>query len=108
MEDAPEADDEGIDRGGGEVKLGAQTSKSVMEVTIRTRTGMHTLPSEKKLEILEYTFNQARRLQSANKAWWRDVKIHRSKDVPWRKKRRRMLEHVYCVFCFWERKLVLE
>ena len=51
------------------MKLGAQTSKSVVHVTIRTRTGMHTLPFEKKFKILGYNFNQARRLQSANKAW---------------------------------------
>ena len=39
-------------------------------------------------------------MQNANKAWWRDVKIYRSKDVPWRVKCRRMMEHVYSVFCF--------
>ena len=39
------------------------------------------------------------RMQSANEAWWKDVKIHRSKDVPWRVKCRRMVEHVYSVFC---------
>ena len=32
------------------------------DVTFRTRAGMHTLPFEKKLEILGYTFKQARRL----------------------------------------------
>ena len=83
LKDAPGADDEGLDRGGGEVKLGAQTSKSVVDVMIRIRTGMYTLPFEKKFKILGYTFNQARRLQSANKVWWRDLKICRSKGVPW-------------------------
>ena len=39
------------------------------------------------------------RMQSANKAWWKDVKTYRSKDVPWRVKCRRMAEHVYSVFC---------
>ena len=34
------------------------------------------------------------RMQSANRACWRDVKIYRSKDVPWRVKGRRMVEHV--------------
>ena len=34
-------------------------------------------------------------MQSANKAWWRDVKVCRSKDVPWRIKSRRMVEHDY-------------
>ena len=40
------------------------------------------------------------RMQSANKACWKDVKIYRSKDVPWRVKCRRMVEIVYSVFCF--------
>ena len=82
-------------------------------MTIRTRTGLHKLPFEKKFEILGCTFKQAgrmqdsmdERMQSANKARWRDV---RSTDVPWRIKCRRMLEQVYCVFCFSKRKLVLE
>ena len=46
----------------------------------------------KKIKFLGYIFNPAgkmqdsldERMQSANKAWWRDVKIDRSKVVPWR------------------------
>ena len=45
------------------------------------------------------------RIQHANMAWWRDVKIHRSKDVPSRVKCRRMVEHVYSVFCFGSEKV---
>ena len=75
---------------------------------MRTRTGLHQLPFEEKFKILGHIFNQAgrtqdsleERMQSANKAWWRDVKIYRSKDVPWRVKCMVMLEHVYSVFCF--------
>ena len=70
------------------------------DIRIRTSTGLHTLPFEKKFKILGYTFNQARRMQdsldesmwSANKACWRDVKFYRSIDVPWRIKCRRMVE----------------
>ena len=58
---------------------------------IRTKTGLHRLPFE-KVKILEYIFNQSgimqdsleERMQGANNAWWRDVKIYRSKDAPWR------------------------
>ena len=42
----------------------------------------------------ERTKGLEERMQSANKAWWRDVKFYRSKDVPWRIKCRRMVEHV--------------
>ena len=39
-------------------------------------------------------------MPNASKAWWRDVKIYSSKDVPWRVKCRRVVEHVFRVFCF--------
>ena len=29
-------------------------------------------------------------MEAANKAWWRDTKIYRSKDVSWRERCRRM------------------
>ena len=41
-----------------------------------------------------------KKMQSANEAWWRDVKIDRSRDVPWRVKCRRMLDQVCSVLCF--------
>ena len=57
---------------------------------IMTRKGMHQFSFEHFL-ILVYIFNPAgkmqesleERMQSANKAWWRDAKIYQSKDVPW-------------------------
>ena len=59
------------------------------DIDIRTTTGLHKLPFE-KFKIPGCTFKQAGRtqdsqelrMQTANKAWWRDVKIDRSKDVP--------------------------
>ena len=39
-------------------------------------------------------------IQNADKAWWRDVKIFGSKDVPWRVKCRRVVDQVYSLFCF--------
>ena len=48
------------------------------------------------------------RMYSANKACWRDAKIYRSIDVPWRVKCRRMAEQVDSANCFgsesWETK----
>ena len=39
-------------------------------------------------------------IQNADKAWWRDVKIYGSKDVPWRVTCRRVVDQVHSVFCF--------
>ena len=38
------------------------------------------------------------RMQSANKVYWRDIQVFRSKDVPWRIKCGRLVDHVYSVF----------
>ena len=40
------------------------------------------------------------RMQSANKAFWRDILVYRSGDVPWRIKCGRFVDHVYSVFSF--------
>ena len=47
------------------------------------------------------------RMQSANKAFWKDILIFTSKDVPWKVKCQRLVDHVNAVFasgsenCFW-------
>ena len=64
------------------------------DMIIRTAAGENRLLFLTKFRILAHCFNcegkmQDRveeRMQCANKAWWRDVKIYRSKDVPWRVK----------------------
>ena len=38
------------------------------------------------------------RMQSANKAFWKDIQTYKSKDVPW--KCQRLVDHVYAVFAF--------
>ena len=67
-----------------------------------SKTGRHRFPFEENLRILGCTMN-------------RQGKTHEcpgSKDVPWRAKCRRMVEHVYSVFCFgsenwsWSQKTV--
>ena len=40
------------------------------------------------------------RMQSANKVFWRDILVCRSKDVPLRIKCRRLVDHVYSIFSF--------
>ena len=69
---------------------------------------MYKFPSEEKIEILGCAMNRQgktldaieERMQSANKANWRDILVYRSKDVPWRIKCRRLVDHVYSVFSF--------
>ena len=54
---------------------------------------------EKSLNISEYIFKPAaksqesleERMQKANKAWLRDARIYRCKDVPWRTKCKNMV-----------------
>ena len=40
------------------------------------------------------------RMQSADKAFWKDFMIHKSKDVPWRIKCLRLVDHMCAVFSF--------
>ena len=81
-----------------------------------TRSGRHRFPFEEKFKILGCTMNRQgkahegieERMQSAKKNFVDDVKIYRSKDVPWRVESRRMVEHALSVFCFGSEKLVLD
>ena len=69
---------------------------------------------KEKFKILGFTMNRQgkthecleERMQSANKAWWRDGKIYRSKDVPWRVKCG-WWNMSTASFFFWEVKIVL-
>ena len=65
-----------------------------MTAAFLTREGFFRGPAT--FERVENKFNFTR---CVYEGWWR-VKICRSKDVPWRVKCRRMVEHVYSVFCF--------
>ena len=39
-------------------------------------------------------------MQSANKAFWKDILIHKCKHVPWKVKCQRLVDHVHAVFAF--------
>ena len=73
-------------------------SEEKEDMVIKTEAGEHMLPFTSLEE----------RMQSANKAWWLDVKICRSKDVPWRVKCRKMVDQTVQCLLFWRGKLVLE
>ena len=77
-------------------------------MNVITKGRLYRFPCEENFQILGCVMNRQRktlyaieeRMQSANKAFWKDIKIHRNKDVPWRVKCRRLVDHVYPVFCF--------
>ena len=79
-----------------------------IDVSIHTTTGCHKFPFEEKFRILGSAMNRQEksddaieeRVQSANKAFWKDVLIYKRKDVPWKVKCRRLVDHVYAVFAF--------
>ena len=78
------------------------------EVLIATNGLMYRFPLYEKFKILGCAMNRQgksldvieERKQSANKVFWRDILVWRSKDVPLRNKCRRLVDHVYSVFSF--------
>ena len=82
-------------------------SEMMEDITIGTRSGQHRVLKNNIYEILGYTFNQAGltqdcledRMHNSKTTWWRDVKIYRRQDVPWRMRCRRIVVHVCSVFC---------
>ena len=79
-----------------------------IDVSIYTTTGCHKFPFEEKFRILGNVMNRqgksddaiGERMQSANKAFWKDILISKRQDVPWKVKCRRLVDHVYAVFAF--------
>ena len=86
------------------------------EILIASNGLMYKCPFEDKFKILGCLMNRQgktlgaieERMRSANKAFWRDMLIFRSTDVPWRMMCRRLVDHVYSVFCLGSEKLVLD
>ena len=70
--------------------------------------GCYKFSFEDTFKILERTTNRQGktcdsvevRMQSANKAFWKDSVIYKSKDVPWKVKCQCLVDHVYVVFAF--------
>ena len=84
------------------------TSEEKEDVILGTSKGCYNFPFEDEFRILGCMMSRQEktcdaveeRMQSANKASWKDIKIYRSKDVPWRFKCQRLVDHVYAVFTF--------
>ena len=83
-------------------------SEEKEEMILGTWTGCFKFPFEDEFRILGCKMNRQgktcdavkERMQSANRAFWKDIKIHKSKDVPWRIKFQPLVDHVYAVFSF--------
>ena len=93
--------------------LGSQASESSTREPeersdISIDTERHRFTFEEQFKILGCAMNRQgkthdaieERMQSANKAYWKDVMIYKSKDVPWKIKCRRLGNHVYAVLSF--------
>ena len=73
-----------------------------------TSKGCYKFLFEEEFKILGCMMNRQgktcdaveERMQSANKAFCKDIKIYRSKEFLWKVKRQRLVDHVYAVFSF--------
>ena len=55
-----------------------------------------------KFKILKSFDAVEERMHSADKAFWKDLQKYKSKDVPWKIKCQRLVDHIYAVFAFRE------
>ena len=70
------------------------------DLSIDTKSGRHRFPSEGEFKIFGCAMNRQgqapdaleERMQSANKAHWKDIMINNSKDIPWKIKCRRLFD----------------
>ena len=79
------------------------------DLSINTKSACHRFSFEEKIKILGYALNRQEKaldaieeiMQVANKVFWKNILIFKSKDVSWKIKCRRLVDHVYAVFFFW-------
>ena len=90
-------------------------SEEKSDMNLGTSTGCCKFPFEDKFKILGCAVNRQRkthdaieeRMQWANKAFGKDILMYTSRDVPWKVKCQRLVDHVYAVFAFGSEKLVV-
>ena len=114
LNDAPGADDEGLEaerwdlepRPASLCSTSTHADERMDDTKIRTTIGVHAMPFEKRFKILGH-FHSG--WKDAGQHGGKDAECEQgpverceaaSKDVPWRVKCRRMGEQVYCVFCY--------
>ena len=65
-----------------------------VDMILRTTAGCHKLSFKEMFKTLGYAMNRQgkshdaieERMQTANKAFWKDILMYKSKDVPWKVK----------------------
>ena len=85
-------------------------------MVIETASGKHKVPFADEFTILVHMFGRdgrmqislEERVQSADKAWWKDAKLYRCKSVSWNIKCPRVIDRVYSVFFSRVRELELK
>ena len=77
--------------------LRTSTYEPKCDLSINTVSGCHRFSFEEKFKILGHS---EERMQSVNKAIWKDTLTHRSKDIPRKIKCQRLVDHVFAVFSF--------
>ena len=83
-------------------------SEEKNDMIVGTSTGCCKFPFEDTFKILGCAMNRQgktcdaveERMQSANKAFWKDSLTFKSKDVPWKVKCQRLVGHVCAIFAF--------
>ena len=83
-------------------------SEERKDMILGTSKGCHKFSFEDESRILGCVMNRQgktcdaveERMQSADKAFWKDIMIYRSEDVPWRIKCQRLVGNVHAVFSF--------
>ena len=83
-------------------------SEEMEDMILGTSKGCYKFPFEEDFRILGRVMNRQgetcdaveERMQSANKAFWKDIMMFKSKDVPSRVKCQRLVDHMYAIFSF--------
>ena len=87
---------------GGQARMASEDTNDML---LGTWKGCYKFPCEDEFRILACAMNRQgrtcgaveERMQSAKKAFWKDIMIYKSKDVPWKVKCQRLVDHVYAV-----------
>ena len=86
----------------------AYASEEKIDMILGTSKGCYKFPIEDTFKMLGCAMNRQgktcdaveERMRSINKAFWKENVIYKSKDVTWKVKCQRLVDHEYAVFAF--------